>query len=82
MTPLLVLADNPGLAVHYARTHQLGRLSWRYIPDAYALRHIDTDSPGQFVVVAGRKPIPSDARQERGDTIAQLKRAGFRRIDP
>lgn len=82
MTPLLVLADTHALARHYADTYQLGAeadRNWRFI------RHVDQVHglrDGRFVVITGPRPIPSVARQQRGDTIAHLKRNGFQRIDP
>lgn len=83
MTPLLVLADTHALARHYADTHHLGAEHtgrWRFIRDAHTVRGIE--GPGQFVVITGRKPIRAIARDQRGELIAHLKRAGFRRIDP
>jgi hypothetical protein len=83
MTPLLVLADDYKLALQYAQINQLGPEAggrWRLVRHPDQVRNID--GPGRFVIVTGRKPIPAIARQQRGDTIAHLKRAGYRRIDP
>lgn len=82
MTPLLVLADTHALAAQYAQTHQLGHEelgNWQFIRHPSQIGGL---RDGRFVVVTGRKPVPAIARDQRGELIAALKRAGFRRIDP